>query len=201
MKGSVKANTVDRYLRPIREQIVELTDEGAEVLELGCGNGDLLFKLSSKLKSGVGIDSSSTLINYAKSQTNSENHDHLEFKEADVLTYDLQEGEYSLTIASLLYHVLPIEEAKVLLKRQIEIAPRTIICGFSKPGKPKDKVLLWLDQRFNRHYPHFKMYARQGYMRGLLASIGNADFEELDTFDPVIKLYVIRRRHNALKEL
>ena len=49
MKGTIKSNTVDRYLSPIRLQIVELVVPNSTLLEVGCGNGDLLFKVSNLL--------------------------------------------------------------------------------------------------------------------------------------------------------
>ena len=58
MKGAVKTNTVDKYLKSIRFQIIELIKPDSNVVEFGCGNGDLLFKLSGKIKSGVGFDKS-----------------------------------------------------------------------------------------------------------------------------------------------
>jgi len=42
MKGLIKANTVDKYLQPIRNQIVDLVETNATVMEFGSGNGDLL---------------------------------------------------------------------------------------------------------------------------------------------------------------
>lgn len=64
MKGKVKANTVDKYLSSIRFQIVDLIEPETSVVEFGCGNGDLLFKLSDKIKLGVGLGKSEQLIGY-----------------------------------------------------------------------------------------------------------------------------------------
>ena len=50
--GAFKANTFDRYLRPIREQVKQLITRGATLVEFGCGNGDLLFKLSDSIGLG-----------------------------------------------------------------------------------------------------------------------------------------------------
>ncbi|NVK05633.1 MAG: class I SAM-dependent methyltransferase [Flavobacteriia bacterium] len=192
MKGKVKANTVDRYLRPIREQIVNLVEERSTVLEVGCGNGDLLLKLASKLKHGVGIDLSRSLIEFAKQRVKSEGHEHLQFIESNVLEDGLPADRFDASISSLLYHVIPQDAAKNILKKQVTASNTTIICGFSEPKHFKHKLLLWLDQRFNKHYPHFKHYAKQGYMKGLMKSAGIGKFEEIDTFDPVIKIYLLK---------
>ncbi len=42
----------------LHNQMSELVPLNSEVIELGCGKGDLLIKLSSKIKFGKGIDKS-----------------------------------------------------------------------------------------------------------------------------------------------
>ncbi|GAB4247950.1 MAG: hypothetical protein Tsb0034_27280 [Ekhidna sp.] len=79
-------------------------------------------------------------------------------------------------------------EASRLLEKIIATSKTTIICGFSKPENWKQGLLLWLDQRFNAHYLNFRDYQRRGYMEGLLEGM---KYQRLDTFDPVIKIYVI----------
>ncbi len=52
----LKVNTVDKYLRSILLQIVNLVEPDSRVIEFGCGNGDLLFKLANKIEEGIGIN-------------------------------------------------------------------------------------------------------------------------------------------------
>jgi cyclopropane fatty-acyl-phospholipid synthase-like methyltransferase len=191
MKGKIKANTVDRYLRPIRMQIVDLVDSNSTLLELGCGNGDLLFKLAPKIKYGIGIDKSDQLITYALNRVKEEQIENLDFRIMDLLkeTYSEQKIDYSIT--SLLQHILPWDKAIDLTEKLIADSYITIICGFSEPKTRKQKMLLWLDQRFTSHYSNFKFYKKNGFTKGLLKSIENITYEEIDTFDPVIKLYKI----------
>lgn len=197
MKGKIKANTVDRYLRPIRLQVVELVKTNSTVLELGCGNGDLLFKLSNKINSGIGIDSSRQLIGYATDRIEKEQVVNLEFKLIDILKEIPLETEKDYFIASLLFHILPWENSVELTEKMINNTETTIICGFSKPENFKQKLLLWFDQRFTKHYRNFKEYADNGFTEGLLNSIQDIEYSIIDTFDPVIKIYKITKHNNV----
>lgn len=193
MKGIIKANTVDRYLRPIRLQIAELIEPESTVVEYGCGNGDLLFKLSNKIKTGIGVDNSKQLLTYATDRIKREKVLNLEFKLIDLLKETYIEPEKDYLIASLLLHILPLKNAVELTNKMIENSKTTIICGFSKPENFKDKLLLWFDQRFTNHYSNFRSYAKNGFTEGLLNSIQNIDYNKIDTFDPVIKIYKITK--------
>lgn len=193
MKGKIKANTVDKYLSPIREQICDLVAENAEVLEMGCGNGDLLFKLSSKIKYGLGLDLDEALIDYAHERKEMEGAQNLNFQVVDIITEDMAPKTYDYAIISLVFHVLKPEEARSLLHRLQNVADQIIICGFCAPANPWQRFLLWLDQRFSGHYTHFKAYQANGYMQGVLIDQKHRAVEKFDTFDPVIKLYKLTK--------
>ncbi len=200
MNGIIKANTVDKYLRPIRHQIVELIEPNATVIEFGCGNGDLLFKLSGKISSGIGLDQSRQLITYAQNRCEKESLKNLSFSVVDVVTESIPMAKKDYSITSLLFHILSWEEAISLLKKQLTISKTTIVCGFSKPESLKQKMLLWFDQRFTKYYVNFKFYQKNGYTEGLLGIIGDIEYTCIDTFDPVIKIYKIGKQKNQINE-
>lgn len=193
MKGIVKANTVDRYLSPIRNQIIDLIEPNTTLVEFGCGNGDLLFKLSDKIQTGIGFDKSEQLIAYASKRKKKEKVKNLEFRTIDLVKESFSESKKDYSISSLLFHVLAWKEATELLKKQIASSETTIVCGFSKPENLKQYLLLWLDQRFTSHYSNYRNYRKKGFTEGLLNSVGNLTYRRFDTFDPVIKIYKITK--------
>lgn len=197
MKGNIKANTVDRYLRSIRLQILELIDPNTTLVELGCGNGDLLFKLSHKIKFGVGMDKSEQLIEYALDRSKAEQVVNLEFRITDLLNEPYLEPKVDYSVASLLLHILPWNKAIELIEKLIAASNTTIICGFSEPENVKQNILLWLDQRFTSHYSNFQHFKKNGFTDGLLKSIQNIKYERIDTFDPVIKIYKITKHNKS----
>ncbi|GAA3584939.1 class I SAM-dependent methyltransferase [Snuella lapsa] len=193
MKAIIKADTIDKYLRSIRFQIVELIDPNTTLIELGCGNGDLLFKLAGKLKLGVGIDKSEQLITYASNRVKKEQVKNLEFRLMDLLKDSYSEPNMDYSVASLLLHILPLEKSIELIKKLLASSNTTIICGFCEPKNIRQKMLLWLDQRFTSHYSNFRDYKRNGFTEGLLNSIEKIKYDRIDTFDPVIKIYKITK--------
>jgi ubiquinone/menaquinone biosynthesis C-methylase UbiE len=152
MTGRIKANTADRYLRPIRFQIVELIEPNTTVAEFGCGNGDLLFKLSYKIRTGIGLDKSESLISYARKVKEKNNVENLDFRIVDLAKESLYEFKVDYSIASLIFHILNRENAIELLGKIISSSKTTIICGFCEPKNLKQSILIWLDQRFTSHY-------------------------------------------------
>ena len=197
MKGVVKANTVDKYLRPIREQIIELIEPNTSVIEFGCGNGDLLFKLSSKIRTGIGLDKSESLITYASNCKEKKDAKNLEFRIIDLAKESFSETKMDYSIVSLLFHILTWEDAAQLLNRIIAKSKTTIICGFSEPKNTRQSLLLWLDQRFTSHYSNYRTFKKKGFTEGLLNTIDNVEFTRFDTFDPVIKIYKITKHTNV----
>ena len=191
MKVLIKANTVDKYLLPIRLQLMESVEPNTTVIEYGCGNGDLLFKLAHKIQHGIGLDLSFQLIEYALKRKEKEAIHNLDFEVTDLTKSTFSPSKADYAIVSLLFHLLSKEEALVLLKKVIASSGTTLICGFHQPQNAWQNLLLWVDQRFTKHYSNFRGYQQKGYMEGLLNSIENLEYSTFDTFDPVIKVYKI----------
>ena len=191
MKGTVKANTVDRYLRPIRAQIKDLIPENSCVVEFGCGNGDLLFRLADKIRLGRGFDVDKSLVAFANKRKEALKANNLHFEVADVSTKHNIGAQYDFAISSLLLHILPHSEAVQVVETLFTHSKSLIICGFTRPTNWKQNFLLWLDQRFTNHYLNFKRHRESGYTEGLLEAMNIEDYDRIDTFDPVIKIYRI----------
>lgn len=189
--GSIKANTVDRYLLPIRLQIKDLIKPDSNVMEYGCGNGDLLFKLSDKIKTGKGIDKSEPLIARAQRRMEKEAVPNLSFQIKDLTKAPFHGPMVDYSIASLLFHTMAWPDAKQVLETMIASSKTTIVCGFSEPERTMQSLLLWLDQRFTGHYRHYAAYRDHGFTEGLLQSFETLKVTRYDTFDPVIKIYKI----------
>lgn len=191
MKAWIKTRTVDRYLQPLRLQLLEALPEGVSLLEIGCGTGDLLFRASPQISYGLGVDAEIDLIRYAQQKKQKNNLYQLEFK-AECLqpTFDLGRT-FNFGVASLFFHVLPAEEAILILKTLKEHCDQLLIAAFVQPSSRKEKWLMWFDQRFSGHYQHYSEYANQGYMDGLLQR-AEVDIRSVETtFDPCINLYTI----------
>lgn len=186
----IKLKTADN-LAPVRNQMRDLIEPNSRVLDFGCGNGDLLFKLSSKIKFGLGIDQSKNLIDQAVKQKEVYNISNLDYL-CETLGNNFEHSEsYDYAIASLFFHVIPLSEAVPLLHKMRAIAETIIICALSRPETLSQKFILWLDQQFTGHYKNFKAYQKHGYMEGILAEIPGSKIDTFDTALSVVKIYKI----------
>ncbi len=190
----VKFNSTDN-LAPIRDQLMDLVKPHSTVLELGCGNGDLLLKLSPRIKYGLGIDKSLTQIEFAQKQKKENNVSNVGFLcEALDETYAPSET-YDYALASLFFHVIPVSLSIYLLKKMTEISDTVLVCEFSAPQTRQQKFLLWLDQRFSGHYENFRAYRKFGYMEEILTEAQCSNREIYETHIPFVKVYKINVLH------
>lgn len=168
---------------------MELIDPHSEVIELGCGIGDLLLRLSPKIKTGLGIDTSRKAIDDAIRQRDKRNIHNVDFACTELGPAFPCPDTYDYSVASLFFHVVPLLEAVYLLNRMREISHTVLICGFSRPKTLDHKILMWLDQRFSKHYGNFKGYQEQGYMKGLLERVQCRKVITYNTHIPFLKIY------------
>jgi len=189
MKG-LKLKAADN-LASIRKQIVDLIEPNATVLEFGCGNGDLLLKLSSQIKSGLGIDKSKALIDQAVAEKKKRNITNVEFFCEELGRNYKYSETYDFSVASLFLHVIPVCESVYLINKMKELSTTMLICSFSRPETAYQKFVLWLDQRFSGHYRNFKAYQKLGYLEGLLEKTQYSNMITYHTFIPTVKIYKI----------
>lgn len=186
----MKLKTDDK-LAPIRNQITDLIEPNSRVIEFGCGDGDLIFKLSSRIKYGLGIDKSKRLIDYAVQQKRAMNLTNIDFR-CEELDSSYQHSEnYDYAIASLFFHVIPWSYSIYLIKKMQEISDKIVVCGFSRPDTLKQKFILWLDQKSSSHFQNFKVYQRNGYLEKILSEIRGMDIVTFDTPIPFVKIHVM----------
>ncbi|WP_425392003.1 class I SAM-dependent methyltransferase [Ekhidna sp.] len=189
MKGKIKSLASDKYLLPIREQLLQMLKPEDRIIDLGCGSGDFLIKAHSKIEFGLGVDGSRQLIKYAQKQTKDLNIHNLTFEHRMIDLHFKPNEHFTLATACLFFHVLPQELAIQILKSSTNYSERLIICAFAPSENKKQRLLMWLDQRFTSHYNHYREYCQNGYMEGLIEKCQLSIDEITDTFDPTLKIY------------
>jgi SAM-dependent methyltransferase len=107
-----------------------LVPEGASVLELGCGTGELLSAL--KPGRGVGVDISSEMLSIASSK-----YPHLEFRQADIERLHPWEETFDFVIlADVIGHLHDIEESLRRIKDFCRPDTRVIISYYNFLWEP-----------------------------------------------------------------
>lgn len=120
LAGAQTPSPSDRYHARLEELYEYLVAPGLDVIELGCGNGDLLARLHPA--HGVGIDFSAAMVERAR-----QNHPDLEFHHADAHDYTA-DRRYDVVILSDL--VNDVWDVQAVLERVAQLC------------KPSTRVIL-----------------------------------------------------------
>ncbi|MEJ6981061.1 methyltransferase domain-containing protein [Pedobacter sp. P351] len=105
--------------------------DGMTISDWGCGGGDSLRVLAAwarrrnfKLKF-IGVDATATAIEYAKNKT--VNYPEISFIHADVLSSELEEGQFDIIISSLFTHHFENESWIELIQKMLDCSNYAVI--------------------------------------------------------------------------
>jgi SAM-dependent methyltransferase len=113
------------YRRRLAEIYRFLIPPGMRVLELGCGQGDLLNALEPS--HGVGVDFSPAMIARARAR-----HPRLDFAEADVHAFDLGENFDYIICSDLVNELWDVQQVLEQARRHSHESTRIIINSYSR---------------------------------------------------------------------
>ena len=99
--------------------------KGARVLDVGCGNGALLRKLSPRIASGVGVDISSRMIE--RSRARSRDHTSLSFQTITGPVLPFSSGSFDVIVSLLSFRYLDWDPIMNELRRLLKPGGRIII--------------------------------------------------------------------------
>ena len=145
MTGELLIDTLDRIaqinrylggnkltLSGLKEVLPGLSTEKVyTIVDLGCGNGDMLRKIADfGKKKGIqfkliGVDANKTTSQYAK--VLSEKYDNIEFHHLDVFSKDFAEMEYDIALSTLFLHHFGDDKAVHLVKQLMKRASIGVI--------------------------------------------------------------------------
>lgn len=156
-------NYRNKFLFSIRKQICDLIDEDSEVVDIGCGDGELLRILSPKIKYCLGIDKNKREINFARQLTEKSGIVNLEFKITDA-GEDL-ESRFDYSILMFILHSLDYDSRIRVLDNAQKNSDKSIIIDID-PNKKN--FLTNLEEMLTGHYINFKNYIATGGIKELL---------------------------------
>lgn len=162
-KAWFKSKTADKVLQSLREEIITLININSSVIEIGCGTGDLLFKLSDKIERGLGVDIDRSMIEFAKKKKDKLSFANLEFEKRDFSKSELDfTKKYDISTSTLCLHEMDSENAIKTLKTMAKISSKIIIADYSKPKSFLGKISLEFDEFISGHYSKFRKYRQKG---------------------------------------
>lgn len=112
------------YHRTIEKNFAFIIPEGATVVELGCGTGDLLDAIKPSL--GIGVDFSEKMLEVAR-----EKYPNLEFVQADVLDYTTDVEIDYVIISDLLGSLWDIQAVLHNLRKWVNPRTKVIISAYN----------------------------------------------------------------------
>lgn len=94
-----------------------LKKESTVFLDYGCGEGHYLINISSKIKKGIGIDISESLINHARTEIKRENINNIEYMVMDAMNTSFESGYFNIIHGQSILHHLDLKKSLVEIKR------------------------------------------------------------------------------------
>ncbi len=168
-----KSKTADRVLLPVREKIGDLIEKDSRVLEVGCGTGDLLFRLSGKIEFGLGLDIDPGMIRFAHHRLSKEQVANLEFKAARLESLDrVFLGRFNIASSTLCLHEMETDDAVSVLSLLRKHVDKIVIADFDMPDSLWGKISIELDESISGHYRRFRKYRSSGGLPNLAARAG-----------------------------
>lgn len=156
-KGIHPKHMIMKYYRFFRENI----NENSNVLDVGCGNGYITFKLAKKARKVVGIDVDKRSIKFAKKFHNLEN---INYILGDVIVYKFTEKFDFCILSNVLEH---INKRVEFLKKIKEISNVILIRVpmINRSWLPLFEKELGLDYRSDQ--THFIEYTLESFRKEL----------------------------------
>jgi ubiquinone/menaquinone biosynthesis C-methylase UbiE len=121
--GGIVGRMWNDYMECINKS---LSNENAVLLDYGCGSGNDLMELSNKIKKGIGIDISESLIDNAKLKMNEKGIKNLEFFVMNVMNTTFENETFSLIRGSAILHHLDLKISLNEIKRILKIGGEAI---------------------------------------------------------------------------
>jgi ubiquinone/menaquinone biosynthesis C-methylase UbiE len=105
----------------LKECITEqVTPETTVLLDYGCGYGDKLIALASRLKKGIGIDISDARVEEAKKKTCEKGITNIDFFVMDAMNMTFGDNEFDIIIGDAILHHLNLEKSLCEIKRVLK---------------------------------------------------------------------------------
>lgn len=192
--GWIYRKFIDPSLAGIRKRVARLVPEGSKVLDVGCGTGDQLLLLASKIQHGVGVELSESMINTCRHQVDQQKITNCEFILADATNLsEFQDHSFDYAMSSMVIHEMPAEKRMPVLQEIKRVGKLVILVDwiYPQPSFWKKTATHIVERLAGReHYSGFQSFMEGEGMPALLEAVGLEVIETQVTSKGTIQLWL-----------
>jgi SAM-dependent methyltransferase len=169
----------ERFVAPQSDRLQTLltvfAPKGSTAVDVGCGVGDLAFKLAAKCESVVGVDLSAKMISHARTRRTERGVANVEFACINVLEVAaMYPIGFDVSTMVLFLHEIDEGTRSEAVKQLLSISKTLVIADFAAPFPRSIEARRLKAQEFmagRRHFTNFKNWMRNGGIDGFLESM------------------------------
>jgi ubiquinone/menaquinone biosynthesis C-methylase UbiE len=175
--GGAYAATLDRLLGRLHQLVADAVEPTRRVLDVGCGTGDMVWRLAPKAKEVVGVELSPAMVRFANERLSAGPRTHVSFVLGDVTRAlaDRPDDHFDVATMVLVLHEMPVEALAPVLREVARLA-RQVLCVDFRAPMPWNRAgvrnrLLEIAAGLD-HYRAYRAFQRVGGVPGAAREAG-----------------------------
>jgi SAM-dependent methyltransferase len=197
--GRLYARTLDPLLSRLHQYVADQVEPTGRILDVGCGTGDLVWRLAPKADEVVGLELSPAMVDYANARRAEKSLSSVSFVLGDArrALAHLPDRHFDLATAVFVLHEMPAAAQAPVLSEVTRVARRLLCVDFRAP-MPWN--LAGIRNRFfevtagREHFRSYREFQREGGLPGTAGRAGLV-FEHVRYIDArTTEVGLIRRR-------
>ena len=198
---------LDPLLISLRTHVYHAVPEGASLLEVASGTGDMGFRLAPRISTYLGVDKSEDMVQGSKNRLSRMKPSYpMDFQHGDGSRLDhLGDNSFDMAMISLALHEMPPENRLPVLEEMKRCAGELLLVDYASPlpGNLKGCILHFAEYLAGGdHYRGFLSYQKQGGLDGLMDEAGLRSVAESSAIGGgirVVRAVSARREINEIR--
>jgi len=133
--GLLYGRLMDPLLAGLHGFVAEQVDAGMTVLDVGCGTGDLAFRMASDAREVVGVELSPKMVAFANQRLTRQPQENLSFVLGDITTAlaDVADHHFDIATMVMMVHEMPADARGPVMREAARVAKKVLCVDFRVP--------------------------------------------------------------------